>query len=235
MFRRCTIPVFATLLLVLPLAAWAGGPPMMCLPVAGATAENADACAQRVAAALGKQIDRASLRQNDGQWFLTFHFNRGNVRLAEIDAALKGSPVSIRRDQLRLFGNAILEVDIPETSAKKLLSDLATIEHLSVAESKREGNTLLVTLTLPAPQREVRPAAEFGKVAFRSDTFRHEASSEPTVSLGDLPSYDTLGKLVARHDGTLQGLRWDCWGCRALGCMAGADANRTTTQAASAR
>ena len=201
----------------------------------GATTKNADACAERVAAALGNQVDRASLRQNDGQWFLTFHFNRDNVRLAEIDAALKGSPVSILRDQLRLFGNVILEVDVAEPSAAKLLSDLKSVEHVAVGESKRSGDTLLVTLTLPAPEREFRPAAEFGKVPFRSDTFRHESNTEPAVGLGDLPSYDTLRKLVAKHDGTLQGLRWDCWGCRALGCVSGADADRTATQSVGAR
>lgn len=235
MFRNCTVPAFTALLLVLPIAARAGGPPLLCLPVAGATAENADACAQRVAAALGKGVDRAGLRQNDGQWYLTFHFNRESVRLAEIDAALAGSPFSIRRDQLRLFGDVILEIKVPQNSADKLLSALASMKHVSVSESKRDGDTLLVTLKLPAPADDDRSPADFGLVSFGSETFRVEAASEPSVSVGDLPSYESLRKVVEKHDAKLEGLRWNCWGCRALGCVAGADTDRSATPAARAR
>ncbi len=231
MLRRCTS--FACLLLVLPAAAWAGGPPMLCLPVAGATVANAEATAQRVAAALGKEVERdgfrPSLRQNDGQWFLTFHFNRDALRLAEIDAALAGSPVSIQRDQLRLFGNVILEVDGPKSADEMLLGDLKSLKHFTVEESQRQGGTLLVTLMLPAPTREFRPAGEFGKVAFRSQTFRREGASGTEVGFGDLPSYDALRQLVAKSGGKLQGLRWNCWGCRALGCVAGPDGSTAQT------
>ena len=235
MFHRLTAPAFAAALLLLPVFAKAGGPPMMCLPIDGASSATADACAQLAISRLDGKVTHASLRKNDGQWYLTFNFNRDNIRLAEIDAALAGSPYSIRRDKLRIFGDVILEIDLRRGSADKLLADLKAVQHVSIVDSNREGDKLLVTLKLPAPLNEFRLVADFGKVPFKSHIFRHESNTEPTVGLGDLPSYDTLRKLVAKHDGTLQGLRWDCWGCRALGCVAGADIDRAATQSVSAR
>jgi hypothetical protein len=155
MFRLLTITAAAVLFL-LPTHAWAGGPPLLCLPIDGATADNADACAQRVAAALGEGVDRAAMRQNDGQWYLTFHFNRDRVRLSEIDAALKGSPFSVARDKLRLFGDVILEVDVQGAAADKLLADLKTQKHVVVSESKREDGKLLVC-QLPSTMSDRRP------------------------------------------------------------------------------
>jgi hypothetical protein len=218
-------------LLVLPTArAWAGGLPMLCLPVTGASSDRADATTQRVAAALGKGVDRTSLRQNGGQWYLAFHFNRDHVRLAEIDAALKNGPVSVPRDRLRLFGDVILEIDIAEAATEKLLTDLASLKHASMAESKRERETLLVQLNLPAPVTEFRAPDEFGKVSFDDQTFQRATGS--AVALGDLPTYEMLRKVVDKYDGKLIGLRWNCWGCRALGCVAGKDAKDRTAQAA---
>ena len=210
----------------------AGGPPMLCLPIAGANSENADAVSERVLAALGQGVDHAGLRQNDGQWYLTFHFNRDQLRLAEIDAALQGSQVSIPRNRLRLFGDVILEIDIAGASAEKLLTNLASVRHASVAESKREGRTMLVQLTLPVPVTEIRAPDEFGKVSFENQTFQSEAAGGPAVGLSELPTYEMLRKVVEKHDGKLTGLRWHCWGCRALGCVAGKPTQVRTTQAA---
>ena len=221
MSRSVTLFLVAALLALPTASVWAGGPPMLCLPIAGANSENADAVGQRVAAALGKGVDRASLRQNDGQWYLAFHFNRDHVRLAEIDAALKGSAVAVPRDRLRLFGDVILEIDIAQAATEKLLTDLTSIKHASVAESKREGDSLLVQLTLPAPVNEFRAPAEFGKVSFKNHTFQLDSAAGPAVSLNELPTYEVLRKVVEKHDGKLTGLRWNCWGCRALGCVAG--------------
>jgi len=233
MSRFCTVLAVAALLLVLPVAARAGGLPMLCLPIDGATAKNVDASAQRVAAALGKEVERASLQQNDGQWYLTFYFNRDNVRLAEIDAALAGSSAAIRRDPLRLFGDVILEIDVPQESAEKLLADLKSVNNVKVEQSQREGGTLLVTLKLPAPEPDIRRTPEFGQIAFQKVTFRTEGAGES--SLRELPTYGMLRKIVEMHDAKLQGLRWNCWGCRALGCVADTEADRSSTQAAVAR
>jgi hypothetical protein len=55
------------------------------------------------------------------------------------------------------------------------------------------------------------------------------------ANLDELPTYAGLRKLVEKHDARLQGLRWDYWHCRALGCLAGAAPDRTATQAVSTR
>lgn len=232
MSRSVTLVLVAALLMSLTARLYAGGPPMLCLPVAGADSDNANAVSQRVLTALGPGVDRAGMRQNDGQWYLTFHFNRDHVRLAEIDAALKSSQVSIPRNRLRLFGDVILEIDIAEASAEKLLADLASVKYASIAESKRDGQTLLVQLTLPAPVTEIRAPDEFGKVAFEDHTFQRESAAGTAVGLGELPMYEVLRKVVEKHDGKLTGLRWKCWACRALGCVVGNDAKSRTAQAA---
>ncbi len=236
MFHRVLVPALAILSLVLPLSAWAGGLPMLCLPLDGATAKNADASAQRVAAALGKEVESVSVRQNDGQWYLTFYlnFNCDHVKLAEIDAALKGSAVSIRRDSLRLFADVILEIDAPAQSAEKLLTELKTLKSVKVEQSQREGNTLLVTLKLPAPESDFRRLAEFGQVPFQKLTFQSEGPGGADFNARELPTYEELRLITEKHGAQLQGLRWNYWHCRTLGCVAGG-ADRTTAQAASAR
>jgi len=235
MFRRFTIPALAIALLLVPAFAWAGGLPMLYLPVEGASAKTADACAKSVAAALGKEIDGVSLKQNSGQWYLMFYFNRDRVRLADIEAALKGNSVTVRHDKLRLFGNVILEIRAPEASADKLVAALKSVKHVSVEESKRENDTLLVTLKLPAPENDIRRVPDFGQISFQTETFRSEDTAAPAANLGELPTYESLRKTIEQHDAKLQGLRWNYWHCRSLGCLAGPEANRKTAQATSAR
>jgi hypothetical protein len=232
MFRPSILPVTLAVLLALPAVALAGGPPMMCLPVTGASSANAEATAQHLASALGKDIDRASLRQNDGRWYLTFHFNREGLRLAEIEKALAGSGVAIDREAMRMFGDIKLELKISEAAGEKLLADLKTVKHATIEETK--GDMLLITLKLPAPTYEFRPPAEFATVAFADQKFQRDDGSQPAVAAKELPSYSALSKLAAKHDGQLVGLRWECWGCRALGCVADGKLQRTA-QAASAR
>jgi hypothetical protein len=78
-----------------------------------------------------------------------------------------------------------------------------------------------VQLALPAPVNEFRAPTEFGKVSFKNHTFQLDSAAGPAVSLNELPTYEVLRKVVEKHDGKLTGLRWNCWGCRALGCVAG--------------
>jgi hypothetical protein len=106
---------------------------------------------------------------------------------------------------------------------------------VSVEDSKRENGTLLVTLKLPAPENDIRRVPDFSQISFQKETFRHEGASQPVANLDELPTYEGLRKLVEKHDARLQGLRWDYWHCRALGCLAGAAADRTAPQAVSTR
>jgi hypothetical protein len=235
MFRLFTVPTLVAVLLSAPALVRAGGLPMLYLPVDGASAKSADACAQSVVAALGKEIDGVSFKQNDGQWYLMFCFNRDRVRLADIEAALQGNSATIRYDKLRLFGDVILEINVPEASADKLVAALKSVKHVSVEESKREDNTLLVTLKLPAPVNDIRRALDFSQISFQKETFRGEGAAEPAANLGELPTYESLRKVVEKHDAKLQGLRWDYWHCRSLGCLAGPSTDGKSAQAVNAR
>src|SRR5262245_33548379 len=99
MFRLALTRTVTAALVLLPMACVAGGPPWLCLPVDGVTAENSPACAERLKAKLeDKQPDYQDfrgfqLKPAGGQWYLMFHFDK-DVALSDIDAALKGSPFS---------------------------------------------------------------------------------------------------------------------------------------------
>ena len=218
MFRQLAVCVAIACLLLSPAIALAGGPPGLCLPIDGATAENAPQCAKLIAT-LGKDIERAAMKNNDGQWFVIFHFNRENLRLTDIEKALKGSPFTVARDKLRLFGDVILEVDLRGASADKLLADFKAVKNASVSGSAQKNKTLLVTLTMPGPAFDGPELAKFGDVSFRQQTFKSEGQSE-AVKASELPTYDALRSIVSKHNASLTTLRWDCWGCRVLGCVA---------------
>lgn len=233
MLRHLSVCVVAAWLLLTPALLMAGGPPGLCLPIDGATADNADACAKRITAALGKDVERATMKHNDGQWFVMFHFTRDQVRLADIDAALKGSPFSVSREKLRLFGDVIVEIDLRGASADKLLADLKAVKNASVSESAKKDNMLMVTLSMPDPAYAGPELAKFGDLSFKKQSFQREGQSEK-VRASDLPTYDAVRTVVSKHNASLTGLRWECWGCRVLGCVA-TEGPTAKVSAASAR
>jgi hypothetical protein len=208
----------------------AGGLPRLCLPVDGVTTDNAKDCAKLLADALGKQTEQFEVFQNDKQWYATFRFNREPVTLSELDAALKGSPFSIPRDKLHLFGHVTLEVDIAEASTQKLLTDLKAMKLVTVEKSKRDKGVLYVTVVMPYSNHFGGRIEEFGKVSFAKERFGAEPNdfgprADPPATPRDLPSYAALRAVAEKHKGTLNGIRWECWGCRALGGVAVADAS----------
>lgn len=233
MCRAFAISLAAILsLLVVSAELLAGGLPRFCLPIDGATAENADQCGQRIAAALD-ELSHVEMRQNEGQWYVMFHFNREPVRLSEIDAALEGSPFSVPRDKLCPFGEVVLEIDLPGGAPDKLLADLAATKFVAIGERghKLEGNDmLLVNLEIPAPDYFGGKTADFGKIPFTTEVFRRPDGSDAAMS-GELPSYAALSELAQKHDARLTGLRWNCLACRVLGCLAAPAPDRTATSA----
>lgn len=235
MFRRFFVSGLVAAALLTPALARAGGLPMLYLPVDGASAKSADACAQSVLATLGNEIEGVSLKQNDGQWYLMFYFNRDRVRLADIEAALKGNSVTVRHDKLRTFGDVILEINVPEASADKLVAALKSVKHVSVEDSKRENDTLLVKLKLPSPENDIRRVPDFSQISFEKETFRSEGTAAPVANLGELPTYESLRKIAEQYDAKLEGLRWNYWHCRSLGCLAGPSTDRKSAQAAQPR
>ena len=224
MSRKLSLSAVAVLLL-LPAPLLAGGLPLLCVPVDGVTADNADAFAKRLADALGKRAEKCEMRENDKQWYAMFRFNCEHVTLNELDAALKDSPFSIPRDKLRLFGHVMLEVDIADGATQKLLTDLKAIKLVTVEESKREKGTLLVTVVMPYSKHFGRDTEDFGKASFAKELFGTEQSdfgpkANPPATARDLPSYDALRAAVEKNKGSLKGIHWQCWACRVLGGVA---------------
>ena len=228
MCSQFTLTAVAALLLS-PAALLAGGPPRLCLPVSGVTAENAPACAKRLADALGDRVvGKVELRENDKQWYAMFQFNCERVTLTELDRALADSPFSVARDKLRLFGHVMLEVRIDEASEQKLLADLKAVKHLTIEKSERGKCTFFVTAVMPYPKYFGRDTAEFGKTPVKDERFGAEPSDfaprpATPATARDLPSYDALRAVVEKHGGELNGIRWECWGCRVLGGVAVAE------------
>jgi hypothetical protein len=231
MCAKITISLAAAVFL-LPSTALAGGPPRLCLPVDGVTAATADDCAGRIANALGKRIEgKVVVRENEKQWYVLFHYDSKRVTLDELDRALQGSAFSIPRDKLRLFGHVMLEIKIDEDSAavQNLLADLKKVKHLTIEESKRDGGMLIVTAVMPYPAARARDSEGFAVRPISEERFGAEPSdfaprTASPVTARDLPGYHALRKIAEKHDGSLEGIRWEGWACRMLGAVAATEA-----------
>jgi hypothetical protein len=234
----------ATVLLLLPATLLAGGPPWLCLPVDGVTADNVQACGEKLTAALDDKIwkfgegdRRVQILAHGKQWYLAFPMEK-DVALSEVAAALKGSRFTIPRDPLRLFGHVILEIDPGQTPAKELLADLKALKYVSVAESKAKGDRLLVTVDMPYPAGNGPDRGTVGWETFERNDFSSNAAttSEPPAKAAELPSYGAFGELVARHGASLKDIRWSTvYACRVLGGVAVDDSSAATPAKKAAR
>src|SRR5688572_6220115 len=117
MFRKLWFVAALAPSLLLPSRLIAGGPPFLCLPIDGVTPDNATACATLIDAKLEnlrwshpEWSNGVAIHEQPSQPYMTFYMKE-DVRLSNIDAALKGSEFTIPRDRLRLFGHVILEID----------------------------------------------------------------------------------------------------------------------------
>ena len=217
-----------------PTAAMAGGPPLLCLPLEGVSARTAPACAKLLTDKLGDKVvehpnwpREVKVLERGGQWYLAFYMS-GDVRLADVTSALKGSGAAVALDRLRMFGHVILEIDAPAKSRSALVADLKAVPHVSVGESKAVKDTLLVTLDMPYPVEPGQGRADLdsiGWTSFARNDFASDGSarSEPPVSAEQLPSYRAIGEAVTRHGGGIKDVRWSAnHACRTLGGVAAA-------------
>lgn len=221
---RVRIPLAAVtvVLFLSPAQLLAGGLPRLCLPVNGVTADNANACVKRVADALGAKGENVEVRENGKQWYVLFNYNGGPLALGDLDAAFKGSPFSIPRDNLRLFGYMTLEVEVGEAEVPKLLADLKAVKHLLVVESKWDMGVLVVRVAAPIPKHHGRETLEFGKLPVEKELFGTDPSDrtpgyDPPAAARDLPTHDGLRAVVEKHTGRLKEVRWQCVGCSVQG------------------
>ena len=102
-FSRC---VMAAAFLLLPARLMAGGPPFLCLPVDGVTAENVQACTRLLNSKLenklwphSSRLHGVKLMERTNQWYLAFYMDK-DVRLSDVQAALQASEFSIPEGRL---------------------------------------------------------------------------------------------------------------------------------------
>jgi hypothetical protein len=230
MVRKIPILAIAGTLLLLPSRLLAGGPPWLCLPIDGVTATNAEACVDLINSKLKNKLQLhsgpygggAALRQDGNQRYLTFYMVE-DVGLGEIDAALQGSAFSIPRDELRLFGHVILEVEPRTAPSMELLAALNAVEHTAVVDSASKENRLLVTVQMPYPVVEERPKPEYvawDKFAWNDYTSQIPKQAESPVSRDRLPTLGKIRDVVTKYNASLKDIRWSTThACRALGCV----------------
>lgn len=232
----------AAFVAVLPASVLAGGPPELCLPVDGVTAENSGRCADLLTTKLAEKLwsesrqDRGlRMQQHAGQWYVTFYMKE-DVGLNEVESALAKSGFSIPRDKLHMFGHTILEIDGGNTATSELLAALKSLPHTAVAESKRNGGTLLVTLDMPYPQfRNRGESASLALDTFRRNDFSSDQAtkSESPATPQLLPSYSAIRDVVAKHNLRLKEIRWSTdYACRTVGCVAVPNSNPPVRTAA---
>jgi hypothetical protein len=230
MLRKSLPLAIATLFVLSPARLMAGGPPWLCLPIDGITLDNVGECTDMLTKKLEDRIWPYAGQQpglqivsHANQWYLTFYMGK-DVALGDVEKALAGSRFSIPRDKLRLFGHVILEIDSGRSAAQRLLADFEKLDCVSVAESKEDKHLVLATVDMPYPIERGRPdRGPEGWDSFSWNQFNSNKStpSQPHVTAGMLPSYDTFRDIAARHEASLKEIRWSTrYACRPLGGVA---------------
>jgi len=227
MSSKFTLSATAAAWLLIATHVLAGGPPMLCIPIDGVTADNAELCASRLETALGarvwRHVGRPGLRmlQCGEQWSAVV-FLEQDVALSEIETALHGSGFSVPRDRLRLFGHVTLVIESPALP-EQLKSDLGSLKYVRFSESNQEAGVVLATVDMPYPVSQVRLDREspawnrFQWTDFSSDP---QNKLDVPATRDVLPGINDLAQVVAQHNAQLKDLRWNAnWGCRPLGCV----------------
>jgi hypothetical protein len=217
--------------LLLPAAAFAGGPPWLCLPIDGVNAENAQEAADLLASKLADKIWQSSdeqqpvkIRQHEQQWYLTFYMGN-DIKLSDVRIALLGSKFDVASNRLHLFGHVDLLIDPKGADRQKLLRALDAVDYVSIAESTDKDSQLLVTLDLPYPagDNEIEHGAVGWKEFRRNDlsTDQEARSKESPATPDALPHQATLAGVVQQNGAVLKEIRWTTtYACRALGGVA---------------
>jgi hypothetical protein len=229
--------------LLFPAGLFAGGPPMLSLPIAGVTAENSGTCAEMLTAKLEKKLSSigdakpaVEIRHEGSQSYLVFYL-QDDVALHDVEAALKGSSCTIPRDKLRFFGHVVLAVDAGTTPSEKLSknlqADLKKLDHVSVAAVETKDNLLLVTVDMPYLVENGRSYREtVGWNTFQRNDLASDPStkSESPITARNLPNYTAFRDLVAKHKATLTDIRWSTkYACRPVGCVTAPEADTVTS------
>jgi hypothetical protein len=233
MFRKFLLIAVLAQWPMLPLQLLAGGPPWLCLPVEGVTADNAGVLTALIKTEMNAKIwphgqDVVKIGQHENQHYLSFAMQQ-DVTLDEIEAALEGSEFSIPRDRLRLFGHAILELDAPKTQSKELVAALEDVEYVSINEADEKNGFLRITVEVPYPTNDGHPTRDgigWGKEFTPQYSDHQPGEREKPATPQTLPDYDTIREVLAQHNASLKSVRWSMQhSCRTLGCVVAPKAN----------
>lgn len=238
MFQTLSKAVFALAIVLVPAQLLAGGPAWLCVPIDGLTPANQERCTSLLGDALEGSLftfdngqPAIKIERHEDQWYATFHL-KNDVRLSEMERAFKGSPFSIPRDRLRLFGHVILEIQSSPTAVENVKDQLDALEYIAVSEVKPGGSLTEITIDMPYPTRMSRQSdgTRFWEDAYQwNDLNTFTAPKNPPTTSQALPGPKDLSKLLARHDAELKDLRWSpVFHCRAIGCVAIPKAPETT-------
>ncbi len=230
MCRKTPFVAVTVLFLLTPIRLYAGGPPRLTLPIAGVTPANARVTTEQLTKKLSSkvlpeadQFRGLGIYDHGEQPYIAFYFI-DDVRLSDIQAALKGSEWSIPRDRTHLFGHVVLEIDPRSAPTKELLADLKAMEYVSVVESETKDGLLQVTVEMPYPVMESgkshRDTVGWDKFERNEYSSVRPTKSEPQATAESLPTYNAFRNLVAKHKATLKDIRWSTeYACRAVGAV----------------
>jgi hypothetical protein len=230
MFRHLSFFAVLSAIVLASGQARAGGPPMLCLPIDGVTAENVDECTKLLTAKLesklfpkAEEFRPIEIRQFGDQWYLTFYF-ADDVALSEVEAALEGSSFSIPRDRLHIFGHVVLEIDAGAIPSKELVAGLEALELVSVGASEATPNHLLLTVDMPYPEKDFRAVPEaIDDSSFQPNDLSSDLSAESSTpaTAEQLPNYNAFQEVLAKRDAKLSDIRWTtAFACRSVGGVA---------------
>ena len=148
----------ALIALALSATAHAGGPALLQLPVEGVTPKNSAQCEKLLEEKLGPSLSNwnngaqggdVQMLVKDSQNLIQLRPGRAPLSLADIETVLKGSPFSIKRDQLEFIG--VMHVQVGKMNDhEKFAEQLAAIDGknlMAYSEVTKDGN-VMITLTL---------------------------------------------------------------------------------------
>jgi hypothetical protein len=229
MFQKQGLLAVLALSLVSPSPLIAGGPPWLCLPIAGVTPDDAEACTTLIEAKLQDKLwshlkarGGAKIHHDGNQPYLTCYMKQ-DISLGDIETALRGSEFSIPRDKIRMFGHVVLDVDTKKSTSKEIVTALDAMEYVGIVETEDYKGRLLITVELPYPVVDNRPNPEdlrwdkFARNDYSSVDFAKSASP---IGPGDLPGFYHFREVLTKQGASLQDIRWsNNFACRALGCV----------------
>jgi hypothetical protein len=220
------IATIASLFLSSPLMA--GGPPLLRLPIDGVTSKGAQECIKRLDAELGNKIWRGDnqsqgvrIVSTSGQQYLSFYM-QSDIRLSDLNAALKGTACSIPSERIRFFGHLMLEIDASPSSHKALVAGLEALPQLVVEESMSKGQLLVVTVAMPYPvNSQSADSANGDSAKFEWLDTPSSKDSRGPVTADELPGFKEICDVASKHDAKLSDIRWSTgFACRTVGAVA---------------